>query len=118
MVILHCLQQTTWEEVKDRLYYGKQSIERDGFIHCSSIETFWRVAPNFKDMHEPLLLLCIDTAKVEAPIKWEDNGNYGQVYPHIYGELNLSAVIKVLPFLRDEQGDFVLNEELKNYLQP
>lgn len=33
---------------------------RDGFIHCSTIEYFWRVAPNFLDVEEPMVILCID----------------------------------------------------------
>lgn len=108
MNILHCMKESTWNSVKDHAYYGKESIDACGFIHCASIENFWRVAPNLKDMAEPLLLLYIDTNKVEAEVKWEDDGNYGRKYPHIYGELNLDAVVKVAPLLKDEQGEFIL----------
>ncbi|MDN3955844.1 DUF952 domain-containing protein [Sporolactobacillus laevolacticus] len=115
MIILHCLKQNSWEKAKNSLYYGKEQIEADGFIHCSSIENFWRVAPNFKNIKEQMLLLCIDTNKVESQIKWGDDDNCGREYPHIYGELNTDAIVNVVPFLRDEQGNFVLNEELKSH---
>ncbi|PYF08371.1 DUF952 domain-containing protein [Ureibacillus chungkukjangi] len=109
MIILHCLKESTWEKAKDNVYYGRESIEAFGYIHCSSIENFWRVAPNFKDVLEPVVLLFIDTNKVEAEIKWEDDGNYGRTYPHIYGELNLNALVKVTPLLKDYQGEFIYN---------
>lgn len=53
---------------------------------------------------------------------WRDPYGYGKTtaigreYPHIYGELNLDAVVNVVPFIRDEEGNFVLNEELKFYI--
>lgn len=116
MIILHCLRKRTWDRVKDNERYGKEYIETEGFIHCSSIEHMWRVAPNFKDIDEPLLLLCIDTDKVIPEIKWEDGDNCGREYPHIYGELNLDAVVDVLPFLKDKEGNFILNPELERYI--
>ena len=59
-----------------------------------------------------MLLLCIDSNKVDAIIKWEDEDNCGREYPHIYGELNLGSVVAVLPFLKNIDGDFVLKKEL------
>lgn len=115
MIILHCLTQRQWEKVKDNLSYGIEYISTVGFIHCSSVENFWRVAPNFKNIKEPLVLLCIDTEKVTAEIKWEDHDNCGREYPHIYGELNLNSVVQILPFLRNQKGELILNEEIVKY---
>lgn len=114
MIILHCLKESSWNKVKMHQYYGKESIEACGFIHCSSVENFWRVAPNFKGIEEPLVLLLIDFDKVESEIKWEDHDHCGREYPHIYGELNLNSVVEVLPFLKNEQGEFLYNEELEH----
>lgn len=116
MIILHCLTKSKWDKVKENSYYGIESIEAYGFIHCSSIKNFWRVAPNFKNIDESLLLLCIDSDRVEATIKWEDDDTGGREYPHIYGELNLDSVVAVLPFLKDHHGDFILNKELKQLI--
>ncbi|WP_059174069.1 DUF952 domain-containing protein [Bacillus sp. FJAT-27445] len=113
MIILHCLKKSVWERVKMNPYYGQESIEACGFIHCSSVENFWRVAPNFKRIVEPLVLLLIDSRKVEPITKWEDHDHCGREYPHIYGELNLNSVVEVLPFLKNEQGEFIYNKELE-----
>lgn len=34
-----------------------------------------------------------------------------KAYPHIYGLVNNDAVISVLPFLRDDNGDYIHNPE-------
>jgi uncharacterized protein (DUF952 family) len=114
-MILHCLKNDTWEKVKDSASYSSESLHREGFIHCSPVEYFHRVAPNFKDVEDDLILLLLDEEKIESEVRWEDPENLGRAYPHIYGPLNLSAVVGVLPFLRDQNGNFVKNEELKIY---
>ena len=112
MIILHCLLESTWESYKNKAVYGERYMETEGFIHCSDIHTFHKVAPNFKNVTEPMVLLCIDTEKLNPLVKWEDLYNDGTEYPHIYGLLNINCVVNVLPFLRDENGDFLLNSEL------
>jgi len=67
----------------------------------------------FFDLKEKLVLLCIDTDKVKAQIKWEDHNNYGNEYPHIYGELSTDAVMDSFPFQKDNKGVFELNSEIE-----
>ena len=110
-MILHCMKKTTWEERKDKACWGKRNIEADGFIHCSTVEYFWRVAPNFKDVHEELVLVCIDESKLNAEVRYEDGDHCGREYPHVYGLINRDAVVQVLPFLRDEDGNYKKNPE-------
>ncbi len=111
-MILHCMKKSTWEEVKNKGIWGKELIEKEGFIHCSTIEYFWRVAPNFKGIKDEMVLLCIDEEKLSSKVCYEDGDNCGRFYPHIYGVINNSCVIKVLPFLRSNDGKFIKNIEL------
>jgi len=113
-MILHCTKRETWERVKRERYFGEKSIEVEGFIHCSSVEYMWRVAPNFEDVEDELVLLCIDTDKLEAEVRWEDGDNSGRCYPHVYGLINLDAVTAVLPYLKNKDGTWIKNEELSN----
>ena len=105
------MKKSTWEERKDKAFWGRRNIASGGFIHCSSIEYFWRVAPNFKSVQEDLMLVCIDESKLDAEVRYEDDGGYGRVYPHIYGLVNRDAVVQVLPFLKDADGNFIKNPE-------
>ena len=113
-MILHCMKKATWEGLKDERRFGEKSIEAEGFVHCSPVEYMWRVAPNFKDITDELVLLCIDTDRLEAEVRWEDGDNCGRRYPHVYGLINLDAVTAVLPYLRDENGVWIKNDELKS----
>jgi len=57
-----------------------------------------------------LVLLCIDSAKVKAEIRYEDIEGR-EKYPHIYGPLNVDSVIKVLNFEPNKNGRFKLPKE-------
>ena len=110
-MILHCMKKITWEERRNKEYWGKRNIEAEGFIHCSTVEYFWRVAPNFTNVEDELVLVCIDESKLKAEVKYEDGDNCGREYPHVYGLVNNSAVIKVLSFLKNEDGTYKKNPE-------
>lgn len=113
-MILHCMKKEAWEKAKDKKCFGERNIELEGFIHCSPVEYMWRVAPNFINLTDELVLLCIDTDKLEVEVRWEDGDNCGRSYPHIYGLINIDAVTRVLPYLRDENGTWIKNDELKD----
>ncbi len=71
-MILHCMKKTIWEEREHKSAWGNRNIRDDGFIHCSTPEYFWRVAPNFKDVKEEMVLICIDENKLKAEVRYED----------------------------------------------
>ena len=54
------------------------------------------------------VLLAIDTDKVAAPIVYENLEGGQQLFPHIYGQLNCDAVVKVLEFEPQTDGNFIL----------
>ena len=58
-----------------------------------------------------MVLLCIDEDKLNAEVRYEDSDNCGRAYTHIYGLVNNDAVMKVLPFLRNEDGTWMKNPE-------
>ena len=112
-MILHIMKSSTWEERKNKDFWGKRNIEAEGFIHCSQPEYFWRIAPNFDEIIEELVIICNDETKLSADVKYEDGDNCGRSYPHVYGMINNSAVTAVLLFLRGENGKWVKNPELE-----
>ena len=112
--ILHCMKESRWQQVKDQECWGQDSLEAFGFVHCSTVEYFWRVAPNFSDVTEPMVLVLFDEAKLTAEVKYEDGDDCGRTYPHVYGLVNREAVVGVLPFLRDENGAYRKNPEFSH----
>lgn len=115
MIIIHSVKEAFWNGYRDKPYYGEDSLEQFGFIHCSEVSTYQWVAPNFKEETDPYVLLVIDTDLLQSPLIWEDLRNCGMFYPHIYGLLNTDAVIAVLPHLWSKDKEWVKNPELLAY---
>ena len=99
--------------------YHADSLLTEGFIHCSKPSQIVRVANAFYRGQQGLILLLIDPSKLEADLKWEPpaepeptHERAGDLFPHVYGPLNLDAVIKALPFEPHPDGSFSLPPEL------
>ena len=95
-VIYHILPAEDWEKAQAVGIYSPDSIKSEGFIHCSRADQVERSLKVHFSGQEGLLLLCIAVSKVGAEIRDEDLYDAGQEFPHIYGPLNLDAVVGVL----------------------
>ncbi|MEA3438653.1 MAG: DUF952 domain-containing protein [Chloroflexota bacterium] len=103
-MITHICERKKWERAQEEGEYRTVSLETEGFIHCSKPEQVLAVA-NFLYRDVPdLLLLWIDTTRLVADLRWE--AAVDEVYPHLYGSLNLEAVQSVVDFVPDEDGEF------------
>ena len=108
--ILHIAPRSLWEQGKGSEAYRGDTLDSEGFIHCSEAHQVVAVANTFFLGRTDLLLLLINTSSVISPIHYE--GMTSEVYPHIYGPLNHEAVVAVYDFLPDENGKFQLPEEV------
>ena len=113
MYIIHSAVKEEFENEIKLGFYGQNSLEKFGFIHCSDLDTYYLVAPNFKNENKDRLILLIDTDKVENEIKWEDA--QGVDFPYIYGLLNASSIIGIYPHLWNKDKIWIPNGELEQY---
>ena len=102
--ILHICQKEAWELARQLGVYQAESLKLEGFIHCSRPEQVLKVASTYFLGVNDLVLLWIDPGKLTGELRWEDSE--GDVFPHIYGSLNLDAVIAVVDFPPDADGFF------------
>lgn len=105
-IIFHICTSSAWATTKNGKYRCP-SLESEGFIHCSTHEQILEVANYLFRGQRDLLLLVIDPQKVLPSIRYEDAGN-GKFYPHIYGPLNVNAVVAVQKFEPSTDGSFDL----------
>jgi uncharacterized protein (DUF952 family) len=106
-LIFHIASRKEWEDAQQSGSYAPESFQRDRFIHCSKQEQVLRVANNFYPSQHGLVLLVIDPARLEAELRWEPGTDAPtELFPHLYGPLNLGAVTRVLEFEPDAQGRF------------
>ena len=107
-MILHIIRKQEWQLAKQSGSYKNKSLEEEGFIHCSNENQVCKVADTLYKDEEDVLLLYIDETKLMSKVVYEDLYQLGEKYPHVYGPINLDAVVKVEPFLKDENGEFFL----------
>ena len=89
--IFHITKREAW--AADESDYRGDTLDSEGFIHCSAAAQVDGVA-QARFVGEPgLVLLTIDPSRVGAEIRYEGGG-----FPHIYGPLNRDAVVSVDDF--------------------
>ena len=92
MKIYHIVLPEVWEKFKDGEFYKAESLETEGFIHCSFAEQLEGVLERYyKDAGE-VLILEIETDKLTSKLVNEPSTS-DEIYPHIYGKINREAII-------------------------
>ncbi len=112
--IFHITQSQQWEEAKNLGSYRGDTLDTEGFIHCSQVTQIFGVAHRYFLNQKNLVILVIDADKVQAEIRYE-LAKIGEEFPHIYGTLNLDAVLQVVDFELGENGKFILPDEILNF---
>ena len=115
-MIFHITSRTAWDEAQKRGDYRAEGFAKEGFIHCSTLAQVLPVANNFYKGQSDLILLEIEPTLLSAPLKWEPPTGgtpppgvaEGDMFPHIYGPINLDAVIRVVEIISKPDGAFEL----------
>ena len=94
-MIYHVTTKSTWDDAVKKGYFEAPSLHSEGFIHTSRQQQIQGVLKRYYSGKTDLVLLHIDENKVNAPIKWELAPSVNEEFPHIYGRLNVDAVIKI-----------------------
>ena len=102
--IVHICSLEDWQDAQTAGIYRAESLEAEGFIHCSRPEQVVEVANRYYGGRTDLLILWIDPSKLAVELRWEASEE--EIYPHIYGPINLAVIIQVSEFLPDDDGVF------------
>ncbi|HEV3200634.1 MAG TPA: DUF952 domain-containing protein [Bryobacteraceae bacterium] len=102
-VIFHIVKRSEWQEAVQRGTYEPESLASEGFIHCSTTTQTLETANRFFQSQQDLVLLVINEERLAAECRWETPANTsderrGELFPHVYGPLNLDAVIQAVDF--------------------
>lgn len=103
--------QELWEKAQVTGNYTQSTIdsklEEVGFIHATNPDQTIAMLNRHFTARNDVLLLIVDLNKVEPEVKFEAplSGSTG-VYPHIYGALNINAVIGTCTPAKDSSGKF------------
>lgn len=110
-VIYHIATRADWERARPGGQYTRSSVGKsladDGFIHASQASQVAATANKFyRDVPGDLVLLVIDPGLLRAEVRYEQVPGAELPFPHIYGPLNVDAVVDVRPFAAGPDGTF------------
>jgi uncharacterized protein (DUF952 family) len=103
-MIVHICARKTWQSARDAGVYTADTLASEGFIHFSRPDQVLDVANRFYTRQAGLVILWVAPERLDAEIRWESSD--GDTFPHVYGPLNLDAVLAVTEFAADAAGTF------------
>ncbi|MHC1784480.1 MAG: DUF952 domain-containing protein [Anaerolineaceae bacterium] len=104
--LYHISHPETLKTAQEDGEFREASLETEGFIHCSFQNQMIKTANRFYRGQNGLLILKIDPEMLKSEVRLEPAEN-GELFPHIYGRINLDAITGVLPFNPDLDGQFI-----------
>jgi len=122
-VILHLLSRKSWAEAQAHGQLVAPSVATEGFAHCSTEHQMVDVANKYYSGANNMVLLNIDPSKLTSQLKFEPPAHpdgspalpHEPLFPHIYGPINLGAVIEVINFPCRPNGEFVAPPQLNTF---
>jgi uncharacterized protein (DUF952 family) len=94
-MIYHVTTKENWQNAIAAGAYEAPSLHTEGFIHNSTAEQVQGVLQRYYNGQSNLVLLHIDESKLTAELKYELAPSINEEFPHIFGAINLDAVVKV-----------------------
>ena len=104
--LLHITSGEAWRDGVRHGRYEGDTLASEGFIHCSFPDQVLAVANTRFRGARGLVLLVIDSDRVACPIRHENLEGGADPFPHVYGPLNLDAVVEVRAFDPGPDGTF------------
>lgn len=108
--ILHITQRQQWTTAKNIGTYRSNTLDSEGFTHCSTAAQVVGSANRFFKDQTDLVILVIHRDLVKSEIR-DEGTESSNLFPHIYGELNIDAVVKVIDFEAGADRVFTLPKE-------
>ena len=93
----------------DGAFSGSDIDQRDGFVHFSTAAQVAETAAKHFAKQSGLMLVAVDCDALGPALKWERSRG-GDLFPHLYAALPLSAVLWARPLPDEVDGRRVLPE--------
>ena len=91
-MIYHITTLSRWKASLITGFHEADSLATEGFIHASDSNQVIGVLERFYQNQKDLLLLHIDETKLTSVLKYEMAPSVNELFPHIYGSINIDAV--------------------------
>jgi len=102
--ILHITTDAAWAKAREDGELTTPSLAEEGFIHCSTFAQAESTADRIFRGSGDLLTLELEIARLGSELKWERATDVGDEFPHIYGPLNIDAVVGTRALRETDDG--------------
>ncbi len=92
---------------RDASFTGAPIDIADGYIHLSTADQLTETADKHFADQENLHVAAVDLEALAYAVRWEASRG-GQLFPHLYAPLPLSAVLAYGPMIRNADGRVTL----------
>jgi uncharacterized protein (DUF952 family) len=96
--IYHIATRSDWDSMKNSNEYSIETLEKEGFIHCSKWEQLAATIKRFFLDRTDIVLLKIDTKRLNAPLIYEAAADGSGFFPHAFGPININSIIQILEY--------------------
>ena len=104
-LIFKIVSEAEWNQaVASGVFRGAEIDLSDGYIHFSTSAQVGETASKHFSGRRDLLLVAIDATQLGDALKWEPSRG-GDLFPHLYGELDLDLVKDARPLPIGENGE-------------
>jgi uncharacterized protein (DUF952 family) len=93
-MIYHVTTKENWDKAIIEGFYEAPSLNTEGFIHNSTAAQVQGVLERYYAGQSNLVLLHIEETKLIAELKYELAPSVNEMFPHIFGVINLGAIVK------------------------
>ena len=96
-MIFHVTEGATWARSQQQgVHTGSTrgvDLAEEGFIHCSTAQQWRGVIERYYADASELVLLHVDEQLLTSPLVYEQLPGAPEPFPHVYGPINLDAVV-------------------------
>ncbi|MBM9501041.1 DUF952 domain-containing protein [Leptospira sp. 201903071] len=111
--IYNIASKKDYEDAIKNGFYTTDSLTNEGFIHSSKKNQVEDTANRIFSGRKDLVLLVVKIEKLRSELKYEtsDSPKFSKeegknIFPHIFGPLNVDAVEHIYEIAPDEEGRF------------
>jgi uncharacterized protein (DUF952 family) len=102
----HMVPADVWAAADPDAPYEASSLATEGFVHCTDgeAELLATADRHYATDTRAFLALTVDLEATGSPWRIDDPAG---IYPHIYGPIERTAILGLVPLLRDAAGQFI-----------
>jgi uncharacterized protein (DUF952 family) len=103
-LIFHMARTAEWDAAQSAgSYQGAEEDRVDGFIHFSTATQIKESAAKHRTSEPNLILVACNSDTLGENLKWAE-ARGGALFPHLYGDIPLNAVVWAEPLPLDAGG--------------